>query len=155
MIEAMFILNKLGLLRFLKIYSDDESKLDKEELVKRVYQHLQESKETSIIFDFEYLGGKRKLVYRLFCSIYIIMIVDDLENELAVLDFINVVMQVLDDIFKGVCEIHLIMNPEKIYLIVDEMISSGSVIETSRVEITSNYFDKMKDDENYKFFAKK
>jgi hypothetical protein len=155
MIEALFIMNKAGLLRFIKIYSDDEFKIDKGDLVKRVYQGLQSSKDTSIIFDFEYMGMNRKIVYRLFGSIYIVMILDDLENELAMLDFINVVMQVLDDIFKGVCELHLIMNPEKIYLIVDEMISAGSVIETSRVEITSNYTDKMKDDDNFKFFANK
>ena len=155
MIEAILILNKLGLLRFLKIYSEDEHKLDKEELIKTVFSHLQKSKDTSIVFDFEYIGQNRKLVYRLFGSIYIAMVLDDLENELAMLDFINVMMQVFDDCFKGVCELHLIMNPEKMYLVVDEMISAGSVIETSRVEISSHYFDKMKDEENYKFFANK
>jgi hypothetical protein len=155
MIEALLIMNKLGLLRFIKVYTDDENKLDKEDLIKRVNSCLQNSRETSIIFDFEYMGENRKIVYRLFGSIYIIMILDDLENELAMLDFINVVMQVLDDVFKGVCELHLIMNPEKVYLIVDEMISGGSVIETSKTEISLNYLDKMKDDDNYKFFSNK
>lgn len=155
MIEALIILNKQGLIRFLKIYSEDEHKLDKENLIKNIVQHLNNSKDTSIIFDFEYMGEMRKLVFRLFGSIYIAMIIDDLENELAMLDFINVIMQVFDDCFKGVCELHLIMNPEKVYLIVDEMITGGHVIETSRVEITSNYMDKMRDEDSYKFFAVK
>ncbi len=154
MIEAFLILNKLGLLRFLKIYTESEENLDKEDLVKRVGQLILSSKETHIIFDFDYCGTKRKLVFRLFGSIYLVMIIDELENELAMLDFINVVMGVLDDVFKGVCELHLIMNPEKVYFLVDEMISGGYVIETSRAEITANYLDKMKDDDNYKFFAK-
>jgi AP-3 complex subunit sigma len=155
MIEALLIINKLGLLRFIKIYSDDEHKLDKEELVKTIFSHLQNSKDTSIVYDFNYMGQKRKLIYRLFGSIYIAMILDDLENELAMLDFINVMMQVFDDIFKGVCELHLIMNPEKVYLALDEMISGGSVIETSRIEIFSNYMDKMRDEDNHKFFSNK
>ncbi len=153
MIEALLILNKTGILRFIKIFSDNESNINKDELAKRVYENMNNSRDTSIIFDFIYNGEKRKIVYRLFGTIYIAMILDELENELAMLDFINVFMQVLDDIFKGVCELHLIMNPEKLYLIVDEMISGGCVIETSKLEICSNYNDKMKDDDNYKFFA--
>jgi hypothetical protein len=154
MIEAFVILNKLGLLRFLKIFSENENLINKEELIKKISQSVLNTKDTSIIFDFDYAGQNRKIVFRLFGTIYLIMIIDDLENELAMLDFINVVMGVLDDVFKGVCELHLIMNPEKIYFLVDEMISSGSVIETSRSEVTANYLDKMKDDDNYKFFAK-
>ena len=83
------------------------------------------------------------------------MILDDLENELAILDYLNVVMQVLDEIFKGVSELHLIVNPEKIYLLVDEMISAGTIIETNKLEIISNYNDKLRDDENYKYFVNK
>jgi AP-3 complex subunit sigma len=153
MIEAVLIINKLGLLRFLKIYSEDENKIDKDELIKNIISNIQSSKDAQIIYDFEYLNEKRKLVYRLFGSIYIIMITDDLENELAILDFINVMMQIFDDVFKGICELHIIMNPEKIYLLMDEMISGGMVIETNRTEIVSNFNDKMKDDDNYKFFA--
>jgi hypothetical protein len=154
MIEALLILNKLGLVRFIKFYSEDISSTDKEELAKKVYESIISAKDTNIIYDFDYYGKRRKLVYRSYGSIYIATILDDLENELAILDFINVIMGVFDDIFKGVCELHLIMNPEKLYLIVDEMISAGIVIETSKSEIVSNYNDKMKDDDNYKFFAK-
>jgi AP-3 complex subunit sigma len=154
MIEAFIILNKLGLLRFLKIFSEKEDSINKEDLIKRISHSVLNTKDTSIIFDLDFGGQNRKIVFRLFGTIYLIMIIDDLENELAMLDFINVVIGVLDDVFKGVCELHLIMNPEKIYFLVDEMISGGSVIETSRSEITANYLDKMKDDDNYKFFSK-
>ena len=54
-------------------------------------------------------------------------------------------MSILDEVFKGISELHLIMNPEKLYLIIDEMISGGIVIETSKTEIISNYMEKMKD----------
>ena len=66
------------------------------------------------------------------------------ENELAILDFINVIMKIFDEVFKNVCELHLIMNPDKLYLIIDEMISGGIVIETNKDEIISNYLSKCK-----------
>lgn len=150
MIEGVLILNKLGLLRFVKLYSQDEPDLDK--LVKEIANSITKTDKTQIIYDFDYNGSKRKLIFRLFSSIYIVLITDDLENELATLDFINVLMTVLDEVFKGVSEHHLIMHPDRLYLLMDEIISGGMVIETSKKEIISNYFDKLKDDENYKFF---
>ena len=53
-------------------------------------------------------------------------------------------MKIFDEVFKNVCELHLIMNPDKLYLIIDEMISGGIVIETNKDEIISNYLSKCK-----------
>lgn len=154
MIEAVLIFNKFGIIRFIKLYNENERSVDKNDLVKRVLKSIYESKETNIIFDIDLKNQKQKLVFRRFGAVYLAMILDELENELAILDFINLFMQILDEIFKGVSELHMIMNPEKIYLIIDEMISGGMVIETNKAEILSNYEDKMKDDANYNFFAK-
>ena len=147
MIESIFIINKQGVLRFLKIYTMDEKNIDKEKLIKAVFDMIsnRDSKGSNIIFDVEYGILKRKLVYRLYGSIYIVMIVDDCESELAIMDFIHVFMQVLDGIFSSICELDIIMNPEKIYLAIDEMISGGRVIETSTSEIIANYREKIKD----------
>jgi hypothetical protein len=146
MIETVLIFSKQGTNRFIKIFSDDESQLDKDILIKNIYNEIMLAKDSSIIFDFEYINKlKRKLVYRLYGSIFIVLIIDDAENELAMLDFISVMMGILDEVFKGISELHLIMNPEKLYLLIDEMISGGIVIETSKTEIINNYLEKMKD----------
>jgi len=145
MIEGVFIINSTGNLRFIKIYTEEEKPNERENLIKRIFQSMTNSKEISVILDFEYMSNQRKLVYKAFGSIYIALLLDDSENELAILDFISVMMQCFDEIFKGVCELHFIMNPEKIYYIVDEMISGGIVIETSKSEIISNYNEKLKD----------
>ncbi len=139
------IFTKQGTNRFIKIYSEDESQIDRETLIKQLYNEIINTKDSSIIFDFNYMGKKRKLVYRLYGSIFIVLVIDEAENELAMLDLISVMMGILDEVFKGISELHLIMNPEKLYLLVDEMISGGIVIETSKGEIISNYNDKMKD----------
>lgn len=143
MIECLMILSKTGVIRFLKIYSENESIIDKKDLVERVFNAIQNSNDTQIIYDFIYYNKEiRRIAFRPFGTIFIVTICDELENELAILDFINVIMKVLDDVFKNVCELHLIMNPEKLYLIIDEMISGGMVIETNKDEIISNYLSK-------------
>lgn len=147
MIESILIINKQGVIRFLKIYTLDEKNIEREKLVKTVFDMIQsrDSKGSNIIFDVEYGLSNRKLIYRLYGSIYLVMIVDDCESELAIMDFIHVFMQVLDGIFNSICELDIIMNPEKIYLAIDEMISGGIVIETSTSEIIANYKEKLKD----------
>ena len=143
MIECLMILSKTGIIRFLKIYSENESIIDKKDLTERVFNSIKNSNDTQIIYDFKYYDNEiRRIAFRPFGSIFIITICDELENELAILDFINVIMKVFDEVFKNVCELHLIMNPDKLYLIIDEMISGGIVIETNKDEIISNYLSK-------------
>ena len=118
--------------------------------VESTINYIRSSNDTQIIYDFPYNNSNKKLVYRIFGGIYIVMIVDDLENELAILDFINVIMKALDEVFGGICELHIILNPEKIYLLIDEAICGGMVIETNKNEIIKNYNSKFKEDEGYK-----
>ena len=150
MIECLMIISKTGLLRFIKIFSENESSLNKETLLESTINYIRSSNDTQIIYDFPYNNSNKKLVYRIFGGIYIVMIVDDLENELAILDFINVIMKALDEVFGGICELHIILNPEKIYLLIDEAICGGMVIETNKNEIIKNYNIKFKEDEGYK-----
>jgi hypothetical protein len=144
------IISKTGILRFIKIFSENESSLNKETLLESTINYIRSSNDTQIIYDFPYNNSNKKLVYRIFGGIYIVMIVDDLENELAILDFINVIMKALDEVFGGICELHIILNPEKIYLLIDEAICGGMVIETNKNEIIKNYNSKFKEDEGYK-----
>jgi hypothetical protein len=155
MIESILIISKTGILRFIKIYSKNDKSLNKTELINNILINIQKSENTQIIYDFPYINNeKRKLVYKSFGGIYLVLIIDECENELASLDFINVIMKVFDEIFKGVCEIHMIVNPDKLYFIIDEMICGGIVIETNKEDIIKNYNDKIKlDDNNYKYFS--
>ena len=157
MIECLLILSKIGVLRIIKIYTEEnqDKQINKQQLIKNVLSAIYNSKGTQIIYDFDYYENmKRKIAFRTFQGIIIAMIADEAENELAILDYINVMMKVFDEAFNGITEAFIINNPEKIYLIIDEMISGGFVIETNKEEIINNYMDKIKDDENYKYFSK-
>lgn len=143
MIESIFILNNKGKCRFSKIYSHEEITEPIEDLIKRLFDVISLTKDSSIIYDFPYFKSRpedpRRIYFRTYGSIYIVFICDDLENELAILDFINVMMIVLDEVFKGISESHIINSPEKIHYLVDEMITGGIVIETNKNEIINSY----------------
>lgn len=43
-----------------------------------------------------------------------VFVIDDAESELAVLDLIQVLVEVFDKCFENVCELDLIFNPDKV-----------------------------------------
>ena len=43
-----------------------------------------------------------------------VFVIDEAESELAVLDLIQVLVEVLDRTFENVCELDLIFNPDKV-----------------------------------------
>ena len=81
--------------------------------------------------DCETLSAESKVVFRVFASLTIIFIIDEDESELGTLDLIQVFVEVLDSLFKNVCEVDLVFNPHKLGYVLDEMIVDGLVCETS------------------------
>ena len=63
---------------------------------------------------------------------YFITIVDKDDNELLVLEMIHFFVEILDKYFNNVCELDLIFNFHKVYYILDEMIMSGHIQESSK-----------------------
>ena len=57
------------------------------------------------------------------------------ENELSLLEFIHLFVEVLDQYFGSVCELDLVFNFYRVYAILDEMIIGGEIIETSKASI--------------------
>jgi AP-3 complex subunit sigma len=52
--------------------------------------------------------------YRLYATLMFVFVIDEAESELAVLDLIQVFVEVLDRSFENVCELDLIFNPDKV-----------------------------------------
>ena len=51
---------------------------------------------------------------RVYATLIFVFVIDDAESELAVLDLIQVLVEVLDKSFENVCELDLIFNPDKV-----------------------------------------
>ena len=54
--------------------------------------------------------------YRLYATLMFVFVIDEAESELAVLDLIQVFVEVLDRSFENVCELDLIFNPDKVIM---------------------------------------
>ncbi|KAF1884248.1 hypothetical protein Lal_00043533 [Lupinus albus] len=59
--------------------------------------------------------------------------VDITDNELAYLESIHLFVEILDHFFSNVCELDLVFNFHKVYLILDEFILAGELQETSKM----------------------
>ncbi|KAK4390786.1 Hexokinase-2, chloroplastic [Sesamum angolense] len=76
-----------------------------------------------------------KVIYRRYAGLFFSLCVDITDNELAYLESIHLFVEILDHFFSNVCELDLVFNFHKVYLILDEFILAGELQETSKKAI--------------------
>ncbi len=142
MIELILIYNSLGKCILNKPYGEfiDSNKLNM--LIGKAFKLISESKELSIIYNFY---ENKRIYFRQYNGVYVVFICDELENELATLDFINVFVDICTEVLKGFTEQFIVLNIEKILILIDEMIIGGIIVEINRSEVLNNYKEIMKD----------
>jgi AP-3 complex subunit sigma len=86
---------------------------------------------------YRYASISQNIWYRVYATLVFVFIIDEAESELAVLDLIQVLVEVLDKSFENVCELDLIFNPDKLNYIIDEIVVDGMVTETNITEIVT------------------
>eukprot|EP00882_Tetradesmus_deserticola_P004801 GHRQ01005060.1.p1 GENE.GHRQ01005060.1~~GHRQ01005060.1.p1 ORF type:complete len:144 (+),score=46.85 GHRQ01005060.1:724-1155(+) len=73
-----------------------------------------------------------KIVYRRYAGLFFSLGIDVSDNELGALEAIHLFVEILDHYFSNVCELDLVFNFHKVYLILDEFILGGEFEETSK-----------------------
>merc|ERR1719230_1505988 len=73
-----------------------------------------------------------KLCYKRYASLYFVACIENGDNELLALENVHHFVECLDRYFGNVCELDLIFNFHKAYYILDEVILSGEVQESSK-----------------------
>ena len=76
-----------------------------------------------------------KIIYRRYAGLFFSICVDVNDNELVLLESIHLFVEVLDHFFSNVCELDLVFNFHKVYLIIDEFVLAGEIQETSKKQI--------------------
>lgn len=76
-----------------------------------------------------------KVICKRYASLYFIAAIDKDDNELITLELIHHFVEVLDKYFGNVCELDLIFNFHKAYYILDEVVLSGELQESSKKSI--------------------
>lgn len=131
MIRFILLQNRQGKTRLAKYYvpleEDEKHQLETE--VHRVVVN-RDPKHTSFV-EFK----NHKLVYRRYAGLFFTLCVDSSDNELVHLESIHLFVEILDHFFANVCELDLVFNFQKVYVIVDEFILAGEVQETSKKAI--------------------
>ncbi|KAG5062262.1 hypothetical protein JHK85_003445 [Glycine max] len=136
MIKAVLVLNTQGKPRLAKFY-EFQSVEKQHEAIRNVFSVLCSRPEhVSNFVDAEsFFGPDSRLVYKHFATLYFVFIFDSSENELAMLDLIQVLVETLDKCFRNVCELDIVFNYSKMHTILDEIILGGQVLETSSNEV--------------------
>ncbi|GMI68145.1 Adaptor protein 3 alpha [Hibiscus trionum] len=136
MIKAVMVMNTQGKPRLAKFF--EYLPLEKQhELIRSVFGVLCSRPEnvSNFVEAESVFGPDSRLVYKHFATLYFIFVFDSSENELAMLDLIQVLVETLDRCFKNVCELDIVFNYSKIHTILDEIIFGGQVLETRSTEI--------------------
>eukprot|EP00898_Chlorokybus_atmophyticus_P000622 jgi/Chlat1/1560/Chrsp123S01833 len=128
MIRFMLLQNRQGKTRLAKYYIplEDEEKHKLEEEVHRLVVN-RDPKHTNFVEFRTY-----KVIYRRYAGLFFSFCVDVTDNELAYLEGIHLFVEVLDHFFSNVCELDLVFNFHKVYVILDEFIMAGEIQETSK-----------------------
>merc|ERR1711916_123767 len=140
MIRFILLVNKQGQTRLAQYYeriSKDERITSEGEIIRKCL--ARNENECSFV---EYRNSK--IIYRRYASLFFIVGVDEEENELAVLEFIHLLVETLDRYFENVCELDIMFNLEKAHFVVDEMVMNGNIVETNKANILTpiQYLDK-------------
>ncbi|TPX47510.1 hypothetical protein SeMB42_g02273 [Synchytrium endobioticum] len=72
-------------------------------------------------------------VYRKYASLTFLALCDSDENLFGVLEFIHHFVETLAAQFENLAEIDIMFQLDKVYLILDEMISNGCIVQTSKL----------------------
>ncbi|GCB79685.1 hypothetical protein scyTo_0017936, partial [Scyliorhinus torazame] len=161
MIKFFLLVNKQGQIRLSRYYEPME--IHKRTLleVDIIKNCLPRTKDQCSFVEYKDI----KLVYRQYAALFVVIGIDDAENELAVYELIHNFVEVLDKYFSRVvlpdvlrfsnifslvtvqttAPAIIMFNLDKVHIILDEMILNGRVVETnkSRILVPLLALDKM------------
>lgn len=128
MIQFILVQNRQGVTRLSKYYRQytDDERIKIEDEIHRL-ETGRDVKFTNFV-EFKQF----KLVYRRYAGLYFTLCVEQTDNELAMFESIHLLVEVLDQFFGNVCELDLVYNFYKVYMILDELFLAGEVQETSK-----------------------
>ncbi|XP_078418984.1 AP-4 complex subunit sigma-1 isoform X1 [Cetorhinus maximus] len=127
MIKFFLLVNKQGQMRLTRYYEPME--IHKRTLLEAdiIKNCLPRTKDQCSFVEYKDV----KLVYRQYAALFVVIGIDDAENELAVYELIHNFVEVLDNYFSRV----IMFNLDKVHIILDEMILNGRVVETNKSRI--------------------
>ncbi|CCW62575.1 unnamed protein product [Phytomonas sp. EM1] len=144
MIKAVIIINSMGKIRLINFYEKQIGFVQQQALVRSIYRIVANRSDElcSFIDSFtEWPTPDTQIIYRRYATLVFVFVSDSSESQLAILDLIQVFVEVLDRTFENVCELDFIFHSEKVQHALMEIIMGGMVLETYREEIIRGLSD--------------
>ncbi|KFV78750.1 AP-4 complex subunit sigma-1, partial [Struthio camelus australis] len=127
MIKFFLMVNKQGQTRLSRYYEHMEIRkrtMLEAEVIKNC---LSRSKDQCSFIEYKDF----KLVYRQYAALFVVVGINETENEMAVYELIHNFVEVLDKYFSRV----IMFNLDRVHIILDEMVLNGCIVETNRSRI--------------------
>lgn len=132
-IHYILILNRQGKTRLAKWFDNSYTESRKQELIGEVHR-LISSRDLKYQSNFVELDHQ-KLVYRRYAGLFFVMLIDFIDNELSYLESVHFFVEILDTYFDNVCELDLVFNFHKLYIVLDEIYLGGELQEILKSKI--------------------
>ncbi|XP_044291627.1 AP-4 complex subunit sigma-1 [Varanus komodoensis] len=131
MIKFFLMVNKQGQTRLSRYY--EYLDLHKRTVLEAevIQQCLSRSKEQCSFLEYKDF----RLVYRQYAALFIVVGINETENEMAVYELIHNFVEVLDKYFSRVSELDIMFKLDRVHIILDEMVLNGCIMETSKTRI--------------------
>nr|XP_056708131.1 AP-4 complex subunit sigma-1 [Euleptes europaea] len=134
MIKFFLMVNKQGQTRLSRYYEYMDLRkrtMLEAEVIKRC---LSRSKEQCSFIEYKDF----KLVYRQYAALFIVVGINETENEMAVYELIHNFVEVLDKYFSRVSELDIMFKLDRVHIILDEMVLNGCIVETNKNRILAS-----------------
>ncbi|CCW65993.1 unnamed protein product [Phytomonas sp. Hart1] len=144
MIKAVILINSMGKIRLINFYEKQIGFVQQQALVRSIYRIISNRSDElcNFIDSFtEWPTADTQIIYRRYATLIFVFVTDSSESQLAILDLIQVFVEVLDRTFENVCELDFIFHSEKVQHALMEIIMGGMVLETYREEIIRGLSD--------------
>ncbi|POI27541.1 hypothetical protein CIB84_008709 [Bambusicola thoracicus] len=132
MIKFFLMVNKQGQTRLSRYYEHIEihkRTMLEAEVIKNC---LSRSKDQCSFIEYKDF----KLVYRQYAALFVVVGINETENEMAVYELIHNFVEVLDKYFSRV----IMFNLDRVHIILDEMVLNGCIVETNPNRILAPLF---------------
>ncbi|KAK5780902.1 Aps2p PWA37_003560 [Arxiozyma heterogenica] len=130
-IRFILCFNKQGVVRLVRWYTVIDSGYVTQDFIAQIYR-LISSRDHKHQSNFVEFSDTTKLVYKRYAGLYFVMGVDIDDEEPIYLSHIHLFIEVLDSFFGNVCELDIVFNFYKVYMVLDEMFLAGEIQEVSK-----------------------
>ncbi|XP_054256308.1 AP-4 complex subunit sigma-1 isoform X2 [Melanerpes formicivorus] len=127
MIKFFLMVNKQGQTRLSRYYEHVE--INKRTILEAevIKNCLSRSKDQCSFIEYKDF----RLVYRQYAALFVVVGINETENEMAVYELIHNFVEVLDKYFSRVSELDIMFNLDRVHIILDEMVLNGCIVETN------------------------